>query len=226
MAERRDEPAPALTRNVLIPLSILACFVLVYVVEVRPYWVFPIGGLVMLLYLAAPLLGRRSLERFDRDLVRLLATGKKGEVAARFNRSIGMRLFSPPALVAERKGMAMAEVGDAKGAVAAYQHALEGYGAGAAPLAVRLGLAHALFATGADDDAIRLYRTIMKETAGLPNVARNLAHALARKGESAEARRLLDELGTDDAAAIRELIGPAKPAKKKKPKKKVSRPNA
>src|SRR5512139_473273 len=74
------EPAPALTRNALIPLTIVVCFVLVYVVHAPPWWVIPIGLGVMALYLGAPVLGQRSLARFDRDLVQLLARGKRSEL--------------------------------------------------------------------------------------------------------------------------------------------------
>jgi hypothetical protein len=233
MAERRaNEPAPALTRNALIPISIVLCAALVYWVKWPSWVVIPIGIAVMALYLAAPLLARRSLERFDRDLVRLLATGKKDLVAGRFNRAFGMRLFAPPAVVAERKGMALAEVGDSKAAALAYQEAIQGYGAGEAPLAVRLGLAHASYTTGADADAIRLYRAILKETDALPKVARNLAHALARSGtDPHEARRIADELAKGGAteaelADIRELVGTGRLEPRKPKKKKTSRPNA
>lgn len=196
--QARTEPPPALTRNALIPASIATCFVLVYAVEVRPFWVFPIGIAVMALYLAAPWIGKRSLARFDRDAVQLLARGRRADLEPRYRRALGMRLFAPPALVAERRGFVAAETGAPARAREAYLAALEGYGPGEAPLAVRLGLAHACYALGDDDEAIRAYRSVMNDAGGLPRVAQSLAHALARRGDDLnEAERLADELLRD-----------------------------
>lgn len=192
---RAPEPAAALTRNALIPLSIATCFVLVYVVEAPPWTVLPIGLVVMALYLAAPRLGRRSLARFDRDLVQLLARGSRAELWARYHRAVGMRLFEAPARVAERRGIVAAETGDPEGARDAYQEALEGYADGAAPRSVQLGLAHASYAIGDDEAAIRAYRAVLSGGASLPRVARNLAHALARRGQDlGQAERLAEQL--------------------------------
>lgn len=201
------EPAGALTRHALIPLSIFTCFVLVYVVEAPSWVVLPIGLAVMALYLAAPTIGRRSLARFDRDLVQLLARGSRAALAARYNRAIGMRLFEAPARVAERRGLVLAECGDAEGAREAYRQALEGYPEGRAPLAVRLGYAHASFAVGDDGEAIAAYRSVLRETTSLPRVARNLARALARRGDDLdEAERLVAELARDAADPDPELL--------------------
>ncbi len=204
---RTPEPAAALTRNALIPLSIATCFVLVYVVEAPPWTVLPIGLAVMALYLAAPGIGRRSLARFDRDLVQLLARGRRAELWARYHRALGMRLFEAPARVAERRGIVAAETGDPEGARDAYQEALEGYGEGAAPRAVHLGLAHASYALGDDDAAIRGYRAVLSSGASLPRVARNLAHALARHGQDlGQAERLVEQLLRETSAPPAELV--------------------
>lgn len=204
---RSPEPAAALTRNALIPLSITTCFVLVYVVEAPPWTVLPVGLVVMALYLAAPGIGRRSLARFDRDLVQLLASGRRTELWARYRRAIGMRLFEAPARVAERRGVVAAENADPEGARDAYQEAIEGYAEGAAPLAVRLGLAHASYALGDDDAAIRAYRTVLSSGASLPRVTKNLAHALARRGQDlGEAERLCDQLLRDAGEPGAELL--------------------
>lgn len=194
----RVEPPPALTRNALIPGSIALCFVLVYVIEVRPVWVFPVGAAVMALYLLAPHLGKRSLARFDRDVVQLLARGERARLEARYRGALGMRLFAAPALVAERRGLVAAEVGSAERARAAYLDALEGYGPGEAPLSVRLGLAHACYALGDDEEAIRNYRAVVEKSGGLPHVAQRFAHSLARHGEQLdEAERMVERLLAD-----------------------------
>ena len=206
----RVEPPPALTRNALIPGSIALCFVIVYVIELHPGWVFVVGALVSALYLFVPHLGKRSLARFDRDLVQLLARGKRASLEARYRRALGMRLFAPPALVAERRGLVAAEVGSAERARAAYLDALEGYGPGEAPLSVRLGLAHACYALGDDEEAIRNYRAVVEKSGGLPQVAQRFAHALARHGQALDeaermAERLLADAG-DDPPAERVLL--------------------
>jgi tetratricopeptide (TPR) repeat protein len=211
MPSATKDPAPALTRNALIPLSIVTCFVLVYVVQAPPYWVIPIGLFVMALYLVAPMLGKRSLARFDRELVQLLARGKKAELSSLFNGAIGMRLFAAPALVQERKGLVAAELGDAARARDAYRLAIDGYGKGEAPLAVRLGLAHASFALGQDEEAIAHYRTVLRDAPELPRVSENLARALARSGtelDEAEqmAQRLLELDGATPAAGHLRLM--------------------
>lgn len=193
--QSRVEPAPALTRNALIPASIASCFVLVYVVEANPAWVWPIGLSVMALYLLAPRIGQRSLARFDRDSVQLLAQGKKAELEARYRQAIGMRLFAAPAVVAERRGLVAAELGAPERAREAYLAALEGYPQGEAPLSVRLGLAHACYALGDDEEAIRHYRAVHASAGGLPRVKQSFAHALARRGESLdEAEKMAEEL--------------------------------
>jgi hypothetical protein len=189
------EPAPALTRNALIPLSIVVCFVLVYVVRAAPFWVLPIGALVTALYLAAPWVGRRSTARLDRDLVRFLSRGEQRRLAGRYRRAIGMRLFAPPAVAAERRGLVAAESGDHRRARDAYRAAEAGYGEGEAPLSVRLGLAHACYALGDDESAVLGYRAVLRDAPGLPRVKVSLAHALARSGRDLrEAERLTEEL--------------------------------
>ena len=113
-----------------------------------------------------------------------------------------MRLFAPPALVAERRGLVAAETDRPGPARAAYRSALEMYPEDRAPLGVRLGLAHANFALHDDVEAIRLYRAILRESGSYPRVARNLAHALARRSEDlkeaeALADRAVAEAGDD-----------------------------
>lgn len=194
VASSGPTPGSGLARNILIPTSIVLCFVLVYVVGVPVKWVLPIGAAFMLLYVLAPVLARRSLASFDREAVQLLASGRRSQLVARYRRALGMRLFAAPALVAQRRGMVASELGHASAARAAFEEASEGWG-GEPPLAVRLGLAHASFALRDDGEAIRHYRRVLGEAPGLPHVARNLAHALARHGDDlVEAERLSADL--------------------------------
>lgn len=184
-------PAPSLTRHLLIPLSLVVCFSLIYGLKVAPLWIVAVGLPVAALYLMAPALGRSSLSRFDRDAVQFLATGRHAALQARFARSLGMRLFAPPALVSERRGMLEAESGAPRRARAAYRAALEGYPEDEAPVSVRLGMAHASYLLGDDHEAIAHYRAVLRDAGSFPNLERNLARALARLGEEPkEAERL------------------------------------
>ncbi|MEQ8453585.1 MAG: hypothetical protein RLO52_41610 [Sandaracinaceae bacterium] len=193
------EPPSSLTRHALIPTSIAVCFTLVYGVEAAPWWVIVIGAPALLLYLGAPTIGRRSLARFDRDAVRLLSGGQRRRLPRRYARALGMRLFAPPALVAERRGLVHAETGAPGPARAAYREALDGYPEDAAPIGVMLGLAHASFALGDSADAIARYRAVWRRSKTFPRVAKNLAHALARKGEDLAEAETLAERALADA---------------------------
>lgn len=187
------DPAPSLARHALIPLSIVICFWLVYGARLPAWWALVVAGPLVALYLAAPRIGRASLARFDREAVTLLSRGRTHGLRRRYARALGMRLFAPPALVAERRGLVAAETGRPGPARAAYRAALEAYPEDRAPLGVRLGLAHANFALRDDAEAIRLYRAILREAGSYPRVARNLAHALARRGQDLkEAEALAD----------------------------------
>ena len=204
-------PAPALTRHALIPLSLVICFALIYWIRVQPIWVVAVALPIVMLYLAAPEIGRRSLRRFDRDAIQLLTRGQQRALPGRFSRAIGMRLFSPPALVAERRGRAQAEAGEARRARVAFQSAFDAYPEDRVPVAVRLGLAHACFLMEDDREAIRLYGQILRSDGRYPRLTRNLAHALARRGEDLKrAERLSSEVlrASDDPEAklIRALV--------------------
>ncbi|MBX3272904.1 MAG: hypothetical protein KF729_21760 [Sandaracinaceae bacterium] len=218
-----SDPAPSLARHALIPASLVACFAMLYVFALEPVWLLAVVAPLCALYVAAPGIGRRSLARFDRDALPLLARRDGPALRARLARAIGMHLFAPPARVAERRGMVAAETGAPDRARAAYRAAIGGYPEDRAPVAVRLGLAHACYALGDDREAIRLYRAILKAEGTFPHVERRLAHALARRGEALEdaeeladaARRQLDDA---EAQLVRALVharrGQRGPAKK------------
>jgi tetratricopeptide (TPR) repeat protein len=170
------------TRELLLPVTLMGCFALYYLAH-QPFWVVVACAAPMLaLYALAPSWAARSLVSFDRDAVRILAARKPAELRGRYNCALGLRLFAPPALRAERKAMMLAEVGEAQAAHAAYREAYEEH-TGNAPLRVMLGYAHASFAIGDDRSAIELYRRLLSSAGSLPGVERNLAHALIRQGQ-------------------------------------------
>lgn len=173
------------TRELLLPTTLLACFALYYLLE-QPFWVVLACALPMLaLYAFAPALAVRSMNQFDRDAIDLLAKRDAKGLRRRYDLALGMRLFSPPGLRAERKAMVLAECGDTRGARDAYREAHEEH-SGRPPLRVLLGYAHASFALRDDPRAIELYRALLSSGAPLPGVERNLAHALVRRGEDLE----------------------------------------
>lgn len=181
-----DQPKYGLTlgatRELLLPTTLLACFAIYYLLE-QPFWVVIAFAVPMLaLYAFAPLLAARSTARFDRDAIGLLASRNSKALRRRYARALGMRVFSPPGLRAERKAMVLAESGDTRGARDAYREAHEEH-SGRPPLRVLLGYAHASFALGDDQRAIELYRTLLTTGGPLPGVERSLAHALVRRGE-------------------------------------------
>ncbi len=190
------------TRELLLPVTLAVCFGLYYGLS-QPFWVVLACSLPMLVvYALAPSWGRASAASFDRDTVRLLASGQPAALVARYQVAIGMRLFAPPAMCAERRAMALAEAGETRAARAAFQEALDEYGA-AVPLRVMLGYAHANFALGDDGKAIPMYRRLLR-TAALPGVERALAHALLRSGDDpAEALALLERVPREQDDAVR-----------------------
>jgi tetratricopeptide (TPR) repeat protein len=196
------------TRELLLPATLLGCFALYYWGQL-PFRSIVLCAVPMLvLYALAPLWAARSLAHFDRDSVELLAARAPERLRSRYRRALGMRLFSPPAWLAERKAMVLLECGDARGARVAYREALDELGA-AAPPRVVLGYGHASFATGDDQTAIAMYRRVLDNVGALPGVERKLAHALVRQGEDLrEALAMLTrtEREVGDAAQREELV--------------------
>lgn len=149
----------------------------------QPMWVvFTAAAPFIAVYALAPLWAARSLAAFDRDSVRLLAQRDPARLKARYARALGMRLFAPPAELAERKAMVMLECGAFRAAQAAFREALEELGPAASDRVV-LGAAHASFAAGDHRSAIVMYRRVLNGVGALPGVERKLALALVRNGE-------------------------------------------
>jgi tetratricopeptide (TPR) repeat protein len=171
---------------------LLVCFGLYYGAEQPFSIVLAVAVPMLVLYACAPLWARSSMAAFDRDAVQLLASGQSGALVDRYERAIGMRLFAPAAVCAERQAMALAEAGQTRAARAAFRESLDEYG-DAPPLRVLLGYAHASFALGDDAEAIPMYRKLLQSAVVLPGVERHLAYALVRSGEDPrEALSLLD----------------------------------
>ena len=183
-------------------------FILYYFAE-QPMWVvFTVAAPIVVLYTLAPLWAARSLAAFDRDSVRILAQRDPARLKARYARALGMRLFAPPAELAERKAMVMLECGAFRAAQAAFREALEELGPAASDRVV-LGAAHASFAAGDHGHAIVMYRRVLSGVGALPGVERKLALALVRHGEDLRTaveilERTLNEVS--EGAARQELL--------------------
>jgi tetratricopeptide (TPR) repeat protein len=183
--KRPGTAQPSVVRAALIPLSITTCFLLYYGVGV-PFWAVLLASLPFMIgFSAAPKWAGASTRAFDRDALGLLAGKKYEALRTRYGRALGMRLFGPPAIAAERRGMIALESGDSASARASYQKAIDAYDDGEPPVSVQLGYAHACFALGDDDEAIRVYREVIARAGSLPKVQENLDRALARAKKSA-----------------------------------------
>ena len=212
MARGRAEPEPPVLRAALIPASLVAVFLLIYAAEL-PFFVAASASVpFLLLFVVAPFWAKRSTARFDRDVVRLLTTDRQRELEPRLLRALGMRLFAPPAQVAERRGMIASENGAPRSARRSYRKAMKGYeDPEHVPMSVLLGYAHASYALGDDPEAIQSYRKVLAMQGPMPKLERNLAHALIRRNEDAkQAMEMLDraeaQAATDDERAEMDLI--------------------
>jgi tetratricopeptide (TPR) repeat protein len=194
--KRRKAPDPPLSRAALLPAALLAVFGLHFAAGL-PFGFAVLGSAPFVaLFLWAPVWVRRSADAFDRDAIRLLATGRSGELEARYARAVGLRMFGPIALRAARRAMVAAETGDAGAARTEFARAIGGWeNLEDAPFALRLGYAHACHAVGDDAEAIAAYEKVLAERGALPRVRKNLAHALIRDGKG-----LRDALSVLDVA--------------------------
>ncbi|MFK7990734.1 MAG: hypothetical protein AB8I08_32235 [Sandaracinaceae bacterium] len=192
-------PPSSHVRHALLPLSLVICFIMVYVLKLPPYWILAVSGPLVALYLAAPMWGVRSREAFDRDAARLLMRGEGARLRSRYQQAWGMRLFAPPAEVAERRGRAESQRGAHRRAFAAYQSARQAYPEDGAPVTVELGLGHASYATGDNREASRAYRAVLRNGTAYPLVPLQLAHALARLGDDLDEAEAMAERALQDA---------------------------
>ena len=115
-------------RELLLPVAVIACLCVYYWAH-APWWsMIAIALPISVLYGFAPAWAASSTASFDRDLVRLLSTGRREALPARYARAIGMRLFAPPAVRTERHAVVAAENGLSREARASYRRALREYG--------------------------------------------------------------------------------------------------
>lgn len=206
MGALRVEPsavaAPSLRRHALLPLAMMICAGVYYGAS---WSLSAVLGLACALMLLQSWIGpwiRTSRERLDRDLLTLIAKGRKAELAPRLAAAWGFRLFGAPGEIQERRGRVLAEVGDVVGAQRAYASALEGY-ANAAPLGVLSGLANAAYRAGDDTMSIEALRAALDSAPHLGEIRLQLAHAIVRSnGRLADAEALYGE-GANERTLLR-----------------------
>lgn len=217
---RPSEPEPAVLRAALLPVSLGLAVLLYYGLGLPFAIVGAVAGAFTVLFLVAPAWARASTRSFDRDAVSLLAAGERDLVRTRYRQALGMRLFAPPAIAAERRGMVAAELGDHEAARAAYRQAATGYEL-RPPMGVQIGYAHACYELEDDTEAIRAYRQLLSAAGSLPRVRRNLGHCLLRSGQDVpRAIELLEEArrattADADRSEITTLLEQARRARKK-----------
>jgi tetratricopeptide (TPR) repeat protein len=181
--KRAPQPDPPLSRAALLPLALLLVFGLHFGVGVAFGWAVVASMPLIVLFITSPVWVRRSAEAFDRDAVALLASGRAQGLPARYRKALGLRLFGPKALRAARQAMVAAETGDPEQAKVEFARAFDGWeDPKNAPFAVRVGYAHACYATGDYPEAVIAYRKVLEERVALPRMRKNLAHALIEEG--------------------------------------------
>jgi hypothetical protein len=133
--------------------------------------------------LLAPAWARVSAQRFDRVALSLIAAGRADRLRDRLRRALGLRLFGAPQELAARQGMIATMCGDPIAARGAYARALVAHDdEDRAPVAVRLGHAHACYESGDDVEAEWRYERLLETAGPLPRVRMQLAHARLRRG--------------------------------------------
>jgi hypothetical protein len=213
--ERTLEPARDAERCAPLAPAFLwsgAAFALVFGgLATSSVWVALItAGPLVLLALLGPSWARRSMARFDRDFVSLVARGASDRLRRRFALALGMRCFAERHLVDERRGRVALACCDPRTARRAYARALAVWRDDElAPLSVRLGYADACYQLEDDSEAIWTYRRIAVRHDEVPRVAVNLVHALLRSG--AEHTEVGDALArahadTDEERLVLELV--------------------
>jgi len=181
---RRLDPPPA--RGLLIPLSLGVVVVLRYGLGLG-LGPAVLGALPLVaLFLLAPRLAARSLRAFDQDAVLLLSRGRAAALPARYRRAVGLRLFAPTPLRAERRGLALAESGASEPALGAYRQAVDAYDEMEVPPAVGAvhGWARVASELGRWDEAVRAWSRLEGLGAGIPDLSERLAEARRGAGSS------------------------------------------
>lgn len=177
---------PPALRASLVPAALVVVFVAFYAVRVPFGWAVAASAPLVLLFLVAPAWAARSVQAFDRDAVLALSRGQRDQLPALYRRALGMRLFAPVGVRAERRGLVASESGDREGALVAYREAAEAWrrAGGTAPVSVWFGLAGAAEALGRWPDAAEALRVLAKHDAAVPGLSDRLARAESRLGAS------------------------------------------
>jgi tetratricopeptide (TPR) repeat protein len=177
-------PDPPLSRAALLPLALLLVFGLQFGLGLAFGWAVVASTPLVVLFISSPVWVRRSAEAFDRDAVALLASGRAADLPGRYRQALGLRLFGPKAFRAARRAMVAAETGDLEGARTEFARASDGWeDPKNVPFAVRVGYAHACYATRDYPEAVVAYRKVLEERVALPRMRKNLAHALIEEGD-------------------------------------------
>ncbi|MEM9192297.1 MAG: hypothetical protein AAGF12_24195 [Myxococcota bacterium] len=195
MQKREGRRDPSFFWSGLLPVGAVVAFFLMAVLKLP--FLQAIWGAVpfIVLFVVGPFWGRRSLRDFDQRAVSFLARNDHRGLRRLYDRAVGMRLFAPPAMAAERLGMVESEAGRHAHAIRAYRRALAGYeNEASAPTSVTLGFAHAAFELKRYPEASEMYRRLLPSSRALPLVKRNLAESLIHQEEAIrEGLGLLEE---------------------------------
>ena len=213
-------------RNLFLPATLLAVFLLKWKLDL-PWW-----GLAMILsilpvyYFVLPRVIKKKERAFERDVLRLLQQGRKGELLELYRRQKLLRLLGPSDKLQRRLGFIYSEVGDFDRARACYARAARSAGPGER-LTVLLGLASARYRSGDYEGAEVVYRELLRRGQHMPEVLGGLAHSLLlQEKELGEAMKLIkkaQELALEGPLAVslrltmaEALLARGKPGKARK----------
>jgi tetratricopeptide (TPR) repeat protein len=204
-AARRKSFEP---RRLAVPLVSLIALFAAWQLDLR-WLMLPIGALVVAYYFALPRLVRSREERFHRQALRLLATGKAAAVPELARRQLVLQLFGTTGPIDAILGLAYAKV---ERWASAAEHLEPAIAAATGPdhAMLRANLTKALFAKGALDRARDEGTSLMETGLKLPETLVLVARSYVGIGRAdARVGSLLDEAESlspsDDVRTMIEL---------------------
>jgi tetratricopeptide (TPR) repeat protein len=153
----------------------------------------PILLFLALFYFVLPALIRSRLERFNREALKLLTTGKASEIPTLVRKNIILQLFGPREPIDAKLALAYAISGDYHRALPCYENAIRDASVHEKP-ALQAGLVKALFVTGDLARAEAEGRAMTDRVARLPETLAIMARARIGLNKLDDTTRsLLDE---------------------------------
>ncbi len=173
---------------------VLGCLLLVLARRLGLPWSLTLVAVVVPLIGVEALLRRlvdRHGRRFEQQLVALLQAGRNDELLPLYRGQLLLRFAAPRHLTLGKLGLIHGRLGQHRHAVAAYREALIDVGP-EGNYTLSLGLAASLYELGEDQEAEKLYRSLITDDRINVQACARLSRLIFRRGgDPAEAERLL-----------------------------------